>query len=74
MTRVRYNWDLAKGKRYHVISRGPAPVETKDRVGVAVRSAVPLGDDGIAFTCRIKFVGDDLHYDVEDFAAVFEVQ
>lgn len=74
MTRVRHNWDLIKGARYRVIPRGPAPTETRDRVGVAVRSAVPLGEDGIAFTCRIKFVGDDLHYDVEDFAAVFKVE
>ena len=75
MNRVRHNWELVKGARYRVIPRGPAPrVETEDRIGVAVRSAVPLDDDGIAFTCRIKFTGDDMHYDVQDFAAVFEVK
>lgn len=71
--RVRYNYDLVKGRRYDVIPRGPAPGLMHRSTAIAVRSIAPIDHETILFTLRLKFAGDDLHYDVDDFAAVFEV-
>ena len=71
--RIRHNWDLVKGARYDVIPRGPAPGIMHRTTAIAVRSIAPVDNDTILFTLRLKFAGDDLHYDVDDFAAVFEV-
>ena len=74
MSQIRHNWDLVKGHRYEVIPRGPRPSTTRQLIAIAVTSAVPVGEDGIKFTCRLKLPRDDMHYDVEDFHAVFEVR
>lgn len=87
--RIDHNWELTKGGRYRVVLKAPVVGGTlydhcvheyskqkysELKNAAAVRSTVPIGQDGIMFTLRLKFAGDDHHYDVSDFEAVYELE